>query len=175
MPTSLNPEVIEFRERKAIEFLKELSKTVKETNPKIDVTVCLLPTQSPLIGITAWEKVATMPEVDVLATDPYWFLGNLDRDRGIEFFMLTSQKAVRIARQYGKCVQVWVQAFGVPRGRENEILEAVEIDDGLEVNSLFAWTYRGGGGSILESDDCVKVWDVLGKAYKKIAGRKYKH
>lgn len=169
MPTSLDPKVVEFRERKAVEFLAELSRTVKEADPKIDVTVCLLPIQSPLIGITDWEKVATIREIDVFATDPYWFFAQLDRDKGLEFFRSTSQKAVQIARKYGKRVQVWVQAFLVPEGRENEIEGAVDIAEKLGVDSFFAWTYRGGRGSILECDEHVKVWDVLGKAYKKVA------
>jgi hypothetical protein len=54
MPRELTPEVIEFREDKAVGFLRELSEHVKETDPKVDVTCCLLPTKSPLIGITDW-------------------------------------------------------------------------------------------------------------------------
>lgn len=150
MPTSLTPKVIEFRERKAVEFLAELSRTVKEAEPKIGVTVCLLPSQSPLLGITDWEKVATIREIDVLATDPYWYIAKLDHDKGLEYFRSTSQKAVQTAKKYGKRVHVWAQAYLVPKGRENEVAEAVDIGEKLGVDGFFAWTYEAAEEAFLK-------------------------
>jgi hypothetical protein len=170
MPEELTPEVISFREDRAVGFLRELSQTVKKANFDLDVITCLLPTQSPLIGITDWERVASIPEVNVLATDPYYFHTGMGREEGLEFFRTTGAKAIGLARKHGKRSQLWLQAFRAPEGRESEFLEAVRIADGLGVDSVFAWPYRGGQGSILESGDPGAVWDAIGDAYREVAG-----
>ena len=170
MPGELTPEVVAFREKRAVGFLTELSQAAKAVNPGLDITVCLLPTQSPLIGITDWERVASIPEVDVLATDPYYFHTGMGREEGLEFFRTTGAKAIELARNHGKRSQLWLQAFRAPEGRESEFLEAVRIADELGVDSVFAWPYRGGQGSILESGDPGAVWDAIGRAYREVAG-----
>ena len=169
MPEELTPEVISFREDRAVGFLRELSQAVKEADPDLDVITCLLPTQSPLIGITDWERIASIPEVDVLATDPYYFHTGMGREEGLEFFRATGAKAVELARRHGKRSQLWLQAFRAPEGRESEFLEAVRIADELGVDSIFAWPYRGGEGSILESGDPQAVWEAIGGAYREAA------
>jgi len=170
MPTELTRNVIAFRERKAVEFLRELSQVVKRVDRGIDVIVCLLPTQSPLIGITNWKKVASIPEIDVFATDPYWFHAGMDQERGLEFFRTIGRKGEELARRHGKRVQLWLQAFRIPLGREAEIGEAVKAAAELGADSVFAWPYRGGEGSILASDDPCRVWEVIGEAYRREAG-----
>jgi hypothetical protein len=170
MPEGLIPDVISFREDRAVGFLAELSRAVKESSSDLDVIACLLPTQSPLIGITDWERVASIPEVDVLATDPYWFHAGMDCKTGLDFFRTTGSKAIELARRYGKRCQLWVQAFRVPRGREPEIGDGVRMADELGADSVFAWPYRGGEGSILESGDPDAVWNAIGEAYRDVAG-----
>jgi len=170
MPTELTPQVVAFRERKAVEFLRELSQAVKGADPGIDVVVCLLPTQSPLIGITDWGKVAAIPEIDVFATDPYWFHAGMDREKGLKYFRNMGGRGVKLARRHGKRAQLWLQAFRIPQGREAEIGEAVKVAAELNVDSIFAWPYRGGEGSILASDDPSRVWEVIGEAYRREAG-----
>lgn len=169
MPGDLTPEVVAFRERRAVGFLTELSQSVKEAGPSLDVVVCLLPTQSPLIGITDWGRVASIPEVDVLATDPYWFHAGMDREEGLGFFRATGGRAVELAGRHGKRSQLWLQAFRVPSGRESEIEDATRIAAELGVDSIFAWPYRGGQGSILESEDPGAVWRAIGEAYRGVA------
>jgi len=169
MPRELTSETISFRERQAVKFLASISRAVKETNPRIGVTVCLLPTESPLIGMTDWDKIASISEVDVLATDPYWFHAGMDRLEGLEFFRKIGGKAVELSKRKGKRSQLWLQAFRVPRGRESELKEAAKIANELGVDSLFAWPYRGGEGSILESDDAKTVWRVLGESFREVS------
>ena len=39
------------------------------------------------------------------------------------------------------------------------------------VDSIFAWTYRGGRGTTLAAPKCDEVWDVLGDAYGEVRGK----
>jgi len=166
MPKELTTRVIDFRERNAIEFLTELSQTVKKEDKDVDVICCLLPTQSPLIGITDWEKVASIKALDVLATDPYWYHLDMGRDEGLAYFREVGEKCLQLAQRHGKKSQLWLQAFRVPEGREDELKDATRIASELGADSLFAWPYRGGLGSILESGDARKLWGIIGEAYR---------
>lgn len=168
MPRELTPEVVSFREDRALEFLGELSSFVKQTDPGIQVTTCLLPTQSPLIGITDWRRVAEMDDVDVLGTDPYWYHHGMGREDGLRYFREMGARVIRLAEEKGKRSQLWLQAFRVPGGREDELMEAADIADQLGVDSLFAWPYRGGWGSILESGNPARIWAALGEAFRAV-------
>jgi len=170
MPEELTPEVVAFREHRAVGFLEELSKAVKDSNPSLDVIACLLPTQSPLIGITDWGKVASINEIDVIATDPYWFHAGMGREEGLGFFRTLGREGVELAGRHGKRSQLWLQAFRVPKGREGELGEAVGIAKELGADSVFAWPYRAGEGSILASEEPERVWEEIGEAYRGAAG-----
>jgi hypothetical protein len=170
MPVELTREVIDFREGRAVGFLRELSETVKGADPSLDVIVCLLPTQSPLIGITDWERIAEIPEIDVIATDPYWFHQGMGREEGLAFLREMGGKGVELARRHGKRSQLWLQAFRVPAGREEELAEGVAVIEGLGADSVFAWPYRAGEGSILESGDARAAWEAIGRGFRGAAG-----
>lgn len=167
MPSELTEEVILFREDRAVGFLRELSVKVKQVDKSIDVITCLLPTKSPLIGITDWEKIAAIPEIDVLGTDPYYFHTEMNREEGLRFFCEQGKHCISLAEKYNKRSQLWLMAFKVPKGRERELLEAAEIAAELGTDSLFAWPYRGAEGSYMASADPGKVWDTIGDAYRR--------
>ena len=169
MPRELTQAVVEFRERRAVDFLKALSEAAKEADAGVGVAVCLLPDEDPLIGITDWSLVASIDEVDILGTDPYWFHAGLSREEGLEYFRSRGLRLLQLARKSRKRSQLWLQAFRVPKGRERELLEGAVVADELGVDSLFAWPYRGGAGSILESGDAQEVWRVLGEAYRMVS------
>ena len=69
---------------------------------------------------------------------------------------------------------MWVQAYGVPAGREAEVGRAVEIIAEEGIRNIAAWSYRGGAYMNLMSDDPDRVWVVLGEAYRKVSGIKGK-
>ena len=71
---------------------------------------------------------------------------------------------------HGKRSQLWLQAFRVPAGREEELAEGIAVIDELGADSVFAWPYRAGEGSILESGDARAAWDAIGRGYRGAAG-----
>ena len=47
----------------------------------------------------------------------------------------------------------------------------VEMYADMGVESLFAWTYRGGQGTVLAAPRAREVWDTIGKAYGQVLRR----
>ena len=41
----------------------------------------------------------------------------------------------------------------------------------MGVESLFAWTYRGGYGTVLAAPNALEMWDALGRGYGAVLQR----
>lgn len=167
MPRELTKDVIEFRQKCIINFLREISDTVKKVDSKKKVTVCLLPTFDVKIGIPNWERVAEINSIDMLATDPYW-IGRKSFEEGIKWFENMVDNLIDLAKKYDKLTQVWVQAFKVPSGREWEVVKGIELAASKNVYSIFVWCYRAGMDSILASGNVAKLWSLICEAFRKI-------
>jgi hypothetical protein len=81
-------------------------------------------------------------------------------------------KIVDISSRYDKEPQIWVQAYGVPTGREDEVGRAVRVIGDMGIKNIAAWSYRGGAPMNIASDNPDRVWEVLGEAYRKVRARK---
>jgi hypothetical protein len=128
--------------------------------------VCLLPIENPLTGITAWEKVAALPGIDIIATTPYWYVWGRKVEEFVPYF---TRKLLALGEKFHIGTQVWVQAFSVPAGREKEIGRAIELIAALGVENIAAWSYRAASPmSAIKSANPNLVWQILGEAYKKL-------
>jgi hypothetical protein len=165
MPLVMDEEVIGFRDESIVSFFTEMTGYAKGKG--IKNALCVLPEENPLIGISSWEKLASIPALDVIGTDPYWIVFN----KPLEQYVGEACAKIRgLAARYGKEPQMWVQAYGVPVGREGEVGRAVEVIAAAGIANIAAWSYRGGAPMNLASDDPARVWEVLGEAYRKVRG-----
>lgn len=185
MPSKLTEDLIRFRQDTVVSFLRELSAAIKKADNRKRIAVCLLPAVETggvtdrltrpfkeLVGIVDWEEIARMGDVDMVGTDPYWIaLEKLLPTRlffdGLKWYRRTLNRLIALALKYEKETQAWVQAFNVPAGKEEEIVKGIEIAVEVGVNSIFAWPYRAGKFSVLESERADLLWDMIGEVYKK--------
>ena len=56
----------------------------------------------------------------------------------------------------------------------NRVKEMVHYYAEEGVESLFAWTYRGGHGTVLAAPHALKLWDTLGEAYGEVLDPEYR-
>lgn len=185
MPLEMNEDVLKFREKTIVGFLGELADIIKKADSKKKVAVCLLPAAKlggvvgklageykKLIGVVDWDRIAELSSVDMLGTDPYWmvieeFIPTKLFFKGLKWYGQVVDYLLETARKYGKETQVWVQAFRVPKGREEEIVKGIDLAVAKGVDSIFAWPYRAGMFSVLESSNAAKLWSLIGRAFKK--------
>lgn len=165
MPEVLDESIVAFREETILSFLAEMLAYSRDKVQKN--TVCLLPTENPMIaGVAEWEKVAGLPGLDMIATDPYWFVWGEKVEEFVPYF---THKVLALGEEFHLETQVWVQAFSVPDGREEEVGRAVELIAGLGGENIAAWSYRAASPmSGIKSDNPHLVWQVLGEAYRKL-------
>lgn len=162
-PMTVNDDFFRFREDSMVEFLSTICSYAKTKG--LRNCVCLLPMQEKAAGVADWEKIARIPEVDIIAVDPYWIAFK----RTLDYVAENINRIVKLATTFGLEPQVWIQNFKIPRGRESEILEAIAIAYSEGVRNFAAWSYYGTGYmSYLRCDRPKEVWDLLGDVYGKI-------
>ncbi len=100
--------------------------------------VCWAPPEQLSTGLSP-EEILALENVDKLAIDPYWF--SIGRNIP-DFFVPVVHQTMELCENKGKPLQVWLQGFRIPRGREQELLEAAEILDQLGVQEVAIWHHQ---------------------------------
>ncbi len=161
MPTEMTEEVMEFRDNTIVEFLKELMDYAKSRG--LRNAVCFLPLEGGIVSLRDVEKVVSLDSLDTVGSDPYWF--SFERFTGMgrrEFVEYWVKKIQKLAMKYGKDTHFWVQAFKVPAGREEELVDGVKQMMDLGVDNVAFWGYRAcEPTSFILPDDPEKVWNMV--------------
>ena len=163
MPDSLTPEVLRFREDCLLDFLTEMTKSVHSYG-KLN-SVCMLPPWFPG-GLDDWSKVARIPTVDEIGSDPYWEK-HTPIDQIGPTYREVSERTVRIAKEFGKASQMWIKNYHIVQGTEDSVRIATEEAYKAGIRNIFAWSYLGSSYlSWLRSDNPSLVWETQCKALR---------
>ena len=162
-PETVNDDLFKFREDSMVDFLATLCSYGKSKGARN--AVCLLPINEKAAGVSDWSKIARLPELDILATDPYWVFLNRD----LRFFGDYVSRLMNLSKRFGVEPQIWIQNFKIPTGREPEILEAIAIAYAEGIRNFAASSFSGSEYmSYIKCDNPTHVWDLLGEVYGKI-------
>jgi hypothetical protein len=172
MPRVLTGEVIQFRQNNALDILEVASRKIKKIKPGMKIICCVHATINTYYvkenrGYDDWNKVAGVDVFDVFSTTilSYKLPGS--------FFKSITQQTIDIAKKHGKESQRWIMNYYQEPDKLEEIKEVVHLYADMGVDSLFAWTYRGGDGTVLAAPHALELWDMLGEAYGEVLDRKY--
>ena len=165
MPVNINDDIVDFKKDTAFSFFEEMSKYAKGKGLKN--AVCFLPIENEKNISVPYEKVASLSTVDVIGSDPYWYIfGKSVQD----FVKPVTERMLEIGKKYSKEVQMWFQGYKVPNGREEEMRKAVDTMYKLGVRNVAVWAYNGATQmSSLRSDNPRKVNEVLEKIFNEFS------
>jgi len=178
MPRMLTDNVARFRQNSMIDFVRFLCDTVKKADSKRHVSICLYPeVESPgRFGTEDWERIAEIPSLDSIGTDPYWVpladrIGISESPYQIradatlnEHYRLFTEKVAGLAKKSGKRSAVLVQACSIPAGRENEVYKAAMTAAQAGADIIAAWAYMDESFTN-PSDNPRLVFENLTKAF----------
>lgn len=162
MPETYNEDISEFRSASVEDFFKELTSYTKKKGSKN--ILCFLPIESDLYGIRDYETLVKLEAVDNAGSDPYWLAFN----KPLETFVgSTSERILELSNRYGKEHHLWIQAFKIPRGKEEELKKAYEVAKSKGINTVLFWgVYACKHMSHIAPDDPDKVWNVVEEILK---------
>jgi hypothetical protein len=160
LPKRLDDEVLAFREACLVDFIGHLVDHVARRGAR--PVVCLLPLTGGVQGISDWGRVASLPGLDTICTDPYWKafgepVGPFVRDYAGRIAGLAAQHAVG--------AQVWIQGFRMEPADADDIRAAVAAARAAGVDDLWTWAWEACAHmSALAGSDPAAVWEVLCEA-----------
>lgn len=160
----IDSEVQQFRYDTMTEFLSKLTKYVKSKNPNVKNIVCFLSTMNERAG-TNWDDITSIPEVDAISTSAYYILGNRD----ISYVTVTANKLLSTAKKYNKQSLLWLQLFGIPKEKNEEIRIAVNLAKQAGVENFAVWGYKACKYmSHFLTDDPDTLWEIVKDEFAKI-------
>lgn len=170
MPRKLTPEVIAFRQDRALDILVEASRRIKAIRSQSKITCCVHATINNYYvteyrGYDNWDKVAAAGCFDVFST-------TIISPRLPEhFFKEITHRTVDTARRFGLESQRWLMNYYQQPEDLDQLKQVAHLYADIGADSIFAWTYRGGHGTVLAAPDALAMWDKLGEAYGEVLKR----
>ncbi|MBU1023503.1 hypothetical protein KKB99_04355 [bacterium] len=161
-PETRTDDVVQFHAWTLIDFLTDMLTLGKKAGFRN--TVCLLPKEFAQNDPLEWSEIASLENVDVISTDPYWFIGSRDVNQFVKSY---SGKIKELADKNGIDAQIWIQGFRVPSGKENEIATAIEIAVNEGINNLAIWGFNACSHmSYLKCDNPELVWETAVESFR---------
>lgn len=167
MPKILSSEVIQFRENQALEIIRTASEKIKAIRPDSKIICCVHATQNSYYvterrGYDNWDKVGKEKAIDVFSTTI------INYSLPLSFFKNITKRTVDIAKKYGKGNQRWIMGYYNEPENLDYVKDIAHLYDEMGVESIFAWTYRGGAGTVLAAPHALELWDKIGEAYGEV-------
>ena len=194
LPDEFTPELKSFREASVVEVLAELCRYGHEQGMRN--ALCLIPTDlagygfpepaerlraaieqrsgsAPAsaieammhMGVGDFDRAASIPDLDIFGTDPYWYLFGAQPER---FMRVYSEAAAASARKHGRELQLWLQAFRIPAGREEELRMGARVAEEVGATHLAAWSFRATESMSIRCADSDLVWRIISEEFCRI-------
>jgi len=165
LPMEITSEVRAFKQDSLIRFIQALCQETAKAGLKS--AVCLLPVENSST-IKDWSRVAAIPSLNIIGTDPYW----RPHQRDVEAYVTRYSRRIKeLADRFGKEGQIWILNFRIPKGEEGNIRTALEAGYREGIRNFAAWSYYGAAYMNLKSEDPEAVWKTLSQVYKDLQGR----
>ena len=164
MPTLLCPEVDEFRTATLLDYFGEITAFAASLGMYNAVCVMLKPHYG--ICLDTLDKICSLPHLHNVGCDPYWY--SAKADDAYDFVFERTKKNMQIARDYKKDHNVWIQSYHVPRGREEEIIEATAAAYDAGARTLLAWGFHGSESNDYRAANPERTWDITVEAMRRI-------
>lgn len=168
MPLEWSGEVSVFQHESTMEALTWMVEQASRRG--LESGLVLLPDDT--TGADSWRALASLPGVTWFGATPYWFFQQIPASE-FEGYVRHWLKRQRAATE-GLPVRTvgWIQAFGVPAGRERELQRGIEIMEDAGIDMIAVWAYRACEAmSGLLPDDPTEVWETIERAVRGMGTR----
>ena len=169
MPAELDADVTAFRTDTVVDYFTEMTDYAHAAG--LMNTGCIMFDPSHGISLDSIGRLVSIPHFDNVGCDPYW-LGRAEAAEDVyEYVYSRTARALAETDAHGKAHNIWIQAYGNPAGREDEILIAAEAAYDAGARTILTWSFRGGESNDYRAACPERVWDVTGEAMARLRAR----
>lgn len=125
----------------------------------------LLPDEA--IGDAGWRKLASLPGVSWFGLTPYWFFQQISSDEFEAYLRYWCERLRAATAELPVRSLGWIQTFGIPAGREDELARGIEIMTEMGIDMIAVWAFHACEAmSALAPDDPARVWAIIETALR---------
>ena len=160
MPLEPDEDAKNFGTDTIVDYLAEM--TAYSAQKGMINTVCVMLGTYGMSLETA-DRICSLPHLHNVGSDPYW-LGAKAKNPDLsvyEFVYNGTKENLRVANQFGKDHNIWIQAYSNPRGREGEVVEAVEAAYDAGARTIIAWSYGAGSSNDYAAENPPVAWSRM--------------
>ncbi len=168
MPTELTPEVVEFRTWTIENYFRKV--TAYANSLGIVNTVCVMFNPMHGVSLDNLDRLAAIETLDNIGCDPYW-LGGCEGLEAYRYVYDRAKQNLDFCTKFGKDHNVWIQCYGTPAGRENEIMLAAEAAYDAGARTIIGWSFRSGEPNDYRAAKPEMAWNATCEAMKRLRNR----
>ena len=162
MPMTWDEEVAVFQHDLLLETLRWLVANADLHGLKS--SIILLPDEQ--TASRGWADLARLPGVASLGLTPYWFLAGIAATEMPDYLRRWCRRLVEAVTGSDTEAMAWIQAFGVPAGREEELERGVAVIREAGIESIAVWAFRACAAmSALTPSNPERVWQSVRRAF----------
>ena len=114
------------------------------------------------------ERLLSVPHIDNVGTDPYWLGSTEPPYNPYERIYNIAKNCVEVSNNYSKDNHLWIQGFGCPSGREEEIIVATEAAYDSGARTILSWGFHGCESNTYRSHNPARAWNATVEGMKRI-------
>lgn len=166
MPESATLDVAVFLDDLIFETLTWLVESARQRGMQSSIVMLADRSYAPDL----WRLAASLPGVAYFGSTAFWLFYGIPAS-DMESYMVGWADRILAATEGTPTSPLgWVQAFGIPAGREDEIERAIEIFAGAGVATVAVWSYLACVAmSGLAADQPAAAWAAVERAFAKAA------
>lgn len=157
MPLESTPEAESFGTESIVDYFREMTEYSASKGMK-NVICVMLGTYG--MSLEVVDKLCSLPHMDNIGSDPYW-IDKQAQDPNLNVYQFAYEGAkenLRVANQFGKDHNVWIQTFKNPKGREEDIIQAAEGLYDAGARTILAWGYYGSESNDYAAKNAPVTW-----------------
>lgn len=163
-PKDDNEDLQTFKQASLLEFLSEAIAYAHQKGKKN--ALCVLPLRGEQHDTGNWERMASIPHLNIFGTDPYWYAFKEDL---CTFVGNSSCMVKEICDSHGLEGQLWLQGYKVPAGREEELVQATQLMTNCGITNIAVWGFDACNHiSWIRPDNPQLAWAKIKEAFAKV-------
>ena len=163
MPLFADDDVEHFRTDTIVDYFTEI--TEYSASMGIENVVCIMLGAHFGIDLDTVDRICALPTVSNIGSDPYWYAHDVDP---YKFVYDGTKKNLDVCARFEKDHNIWIQAFDVPRGREDEIILATTAAYDAGARTILAWGYMGSESNDYRAHNPERTWNATVEAMRRI-------
>jgi hypothetical protein len=164
MPSAKTGEITAFQLDSIVDYFADVTAYSASLGLKNAACVMLGSTG---ISLDSIDRLCSLPHLDNLGSDPYW-CGAAGAPEPYPYVYENTARSIANSDSYGKAHNIWIQAFGIPRGREDEIIEATEAAYDAGARCILAWGFHGSESNDYGAENPVRTWEAVKEGMRRV-------